>query len=246
MSIATLKRKTQTKYNNMSVSQPQFSLNGGYRNQGYIGQSTQSRFTSRTLMVGTAIRGHGGGCGRYIFTKSRAGMCGRFPILPIVTSSVYSTENNRVIKRSVLDNDGRIATRYRWIRRPQPDATVKPDVNQGLNIQSNYVNYKKNLAINATSTVARNNLCGPRAEPAIDRTVCRANPLMFRSRLNTPQSFNRTNCTLANKINRSNLFKNNILQQSDYIERKSNGCVQANDQKFLRFRRMTTGFLTRC
>jgi hypothetical protein len=44
MSLATLKRKTQTKYNNMSVgSKTGFSLNGGHRNQGYVGQTMLSR-----------------------------------------------------------------------------------------------------------------------------------------------------------------------------------------------------------
>lgn len=230
MSIATLKRKTQTKYNNMSVSQSQFSLNGGYRNQGYIGQSTQSRFTSRTLMRGTAIRGHGGCCGRY-------------PTLGIVQSSVLTTENPRVIKSSVLDSQGRIAIRHRWIRRPQPFTSVKPDINRDLNIQSNYINYKKNLAINATATVAQSNLCGPPNPPSINRAGCRS---IFRSRLNTPQSFSRTNCSSINKINRSNLPKNNFLSESLYIERKGNACVQANDQKFLRFRRMNNGFFSTC
>ena len=33
MSIATLKKKTQAKYNNLSVGQKQFSINGTTRNQ---------------------------------------------------------------------------------------------------------------------------------------------------------------------------------------------------------------------
>ena len=39
MSLATLKKKTQTKYNNMSVNSV-FNLNGTTRNQGYIGQTS--------------------------------------------------------------------------------------------------------------------------------------------------------------------------------------------------------------
>ena len=63
MSIATLKRKTQTKYNNMSVNTGTgFSLNGTRRNQGYIGQTSLSRSLVRTLRNGTAVRGHGGCC----------------------------------------------------------------------------------------------------------------------------------------------------------------------------------------
>ena len=41
MSIATLKRKTFAKYNNSSVqSNEGFSINGMYRNQGYVGQTS--------------------------------------------------------------------------------------------------------------------------------------------------------------------------------------------------------------
>ena len=60
MSIATLKRKTLAKYNNMSVGQPQFSLNGTHRSQGYVGQTMLSRSLPRSLMKGNVIRGHGG------------------------------------------------------------------------------------------------------------------------------------------------------------------------------------------
>ena len=61
MSIATLKRKTQAKYNNMSVGNTHgFSINGTHRNQGYVGQTSLSRSLPRTLMKGNAVRGHGG------------------------------------------------------------------------------------------------------------------------------------------------------------------------------------------
>jgi len=39
MSLATLKRKTAAKYNNMSVGHANFSLNGTLRNQGYVGRN---------------------------------------------------------------------------------------------------------------------------------------------------------------------------------------------------------------
>ena len=38
MSIVALKRKTAAKYNNSSVGVPQFSINGGHRNQGWVVQ----------------------------------------------------------------------------------------------------------------------------------------------------------------------------------------------------------------
>ena len=44
MSLATLKRKTSAKYNNVSVSNDSvFSLNGTRRIQGYVGQSLFGR-----------------------------------------------------------------------------------------------------------------------------------------------------------------------------------------------------------
>jgi len=126
MSIATLKRKTQTKYNNMSVGQSQFAINGTHRNQGYVGQTSLSRSLPRTLMRGNVVRGHGG-------------CCGTFTIGPIVQSGVTSQEDPNVVKKSSLGNAGMLSTRYKWINRPQPYATVKPDNNNNTNDQSDYL-----------------------------------------------------------------------------------------------------------
>ena len=43
MSIVTLKKKTQSQYNNVSVGHRQFSLNGTHRSPGWVGQTTLSR-----------------------------------------------------------------------------------------------------------------------------------------------------------------------------------------------------------
>lgn len=127
MSIVTLKKKTQTKYNNMSVgSKVGFSLNGTHRSQGYVGQTMLSRSLPRTLMRGNTERGHGGCCGKY-------------PIHPIIQSAVISTEDINVVKPSVISNDGMIETKYRWIHRPAPYATVKPDNNLNINDQQDYI-----------------------------------------------------------------------------------------------------------
>jgi hypothetical protein len=100
MSIATLKRKTQTKYNNMSVNTKEgFSLNGTRRLQGYVGQTSLSRSLPRTLMRGQTIRGHGGCCGTYLIT-------------PIIQSSVTTTEDSTVLKSSVLNTRGMLANRF--------------------------------------------------------------------------------------------------------------------------------------
>ena len=66
MSLAVLKRKAQTKYNNMSANSTSgFSLNGTHRNQGYVGQTSLSRTIIRTPHKGATPRGHGGQGGTY-------------------------------------------------------------------------------------------------------------------------------------------------------------------------------------
>jgi hypothetical protein len=134
MSIATLKRKTQTKYNNMSVGEKQFSLNGTLRNQGYVGQTSLSRSLPRTLMKGNVAKGHGG-------------CCGQFRLTPIVQSGVTSLNDPNVVKSSVLGTQGMINTHYRWIRRGEPFSTVKPDTNNNLNTQEDYITRLKKNSI---------------------------------------------------------------------------------------------------
>ena len=102
MSIATLKRKSLAQYNNSSVGQSQFTLNGKHRSQGYVGQTMLSRSLPRSLMKGNVIRGHGGCCGQY-------------PIKPIVQSSVNYQEDSRVVKPSVLNTAGMIENKYQCI-----------------------------------------------------------------------------------------------------------------------------------
>ena len=144
MSIVTLKKKTQAQYNNMSVgSTTGFSLNGVHRNQGYVGQTSLSRSLPRTLMHGSVPRGHGG-------------CCGKFPQVPIVQSGVQSLENMHApgtplpntVKSSVINTPGMLDEKYRWINRPFPYATVKPDNNKRLNSASDHIRIlkKKTLA----------------------------------------------------------------------------------------------------
>lgn len=127
MSIATLKRKTAAQYNNSSVNSKQgFSLNGGYRNQGYVGQTSLSRSLPRTLMKGNTIRGHGGCCGTY-------------RISPIIQSGVTSTEDHTVIKKSVINTKGMLAE----LLCDDPCNVVKPDNNLNANTQGEFISRKQ-------------------------------------------------------------------------------------------------------
>jgi hypothetical protein len=151
MSIATLKRKTNAQYNNMSVSQKQFSLNGGYRNQGYVGQNLISRSLPKTLMRGDTMRGSGGCCGTY-FTRTP------------IQSAVTSTEDPNVIKSSVIGTEGMIQEKYRWITRPQPFSTVKPDDTLNMNTQGQYVH----VLANRTLAALNNPNCTTKVIPKAD------------------------------------------------------------------------------
>lgn len=131
MSIATLKRKTAAKYNNSSVNSKEgFSLNGGYRNQGYVGQTSLSRSLPRTLMKGNTIRGHGGCWGTY-------------RISPIIQSGVTSTEDNSVIKKSVINTKGMLADRFC----DDPCNVVKPDSSLNANTQGEFIARKQKICL---------------------------------------------------------------------------------------------------
>lgn len=131
MSIVTLKNKTATQYNNMSVGQKQFSLNGGFRNQGWVGQTMLSRSLPRTPMKGNVPKGNGGCCGKYL----KKG---------IIQSAVSSLNDPKVVKNSVINNMGMINTQYRWARRPYPFSVFK----RGVEEQEEYIKslQKKRLA----------------------------------------------------------------------------------------------------
>jgi hypothetical protein len=126
MSIATLKRKSLTQYNNMSVGQSGFSLNGTHRSQGYIGQTSLSRSLPKTPMKGDTIKGSGGCCGTYLVT-------------PIVQSAVKSTEDETVVKKTVMNTSGMLSSRNRWAKRGSPYTSVKPDNNNNVNSQKDYI-----------------------------------------------------------------------------------------------------------
>ena len=112
MPIATLKTKTQHKYNNMSVGYNQFSLNGTRRSQGYVGQDNMARSFPLTPMRGNVAKGYGGCCGEYHIQNVTYG------------SGIHSLNDPKVVKSSVLSTDGMMMTKYRWIRRPQPFSTT--------------------------------------------------------------------------------------------------------------------------
>lgn len=134
MSLVTLKKKTAAKYNSMSANRSAFSLNGTRRSQGYVGQDTLGRSLPRTPMSGNVPRGHGGCCGTY--TKGT-----------IVQSGVTCTNDPSILKASVVGTSGQLSVQNKWVRRPQPFAVVKPDSNQNINTQQDYIARMQQKAI---------------------------------------------------------------------------------------------------
>lgn len=137
MSIVTLKKKTLAKYNNMSVDQNGFSLNGTRRSSGYVGQDTLGRSLIRSLAgKNGALKGYGGGCGEY-------------PTTYIKTSpEMIGLNDSTVVKSSSVNNTGHIMSKYRWARRPEPFATWKPGSYPRSGDQSAYISHlaKKTIA----------------------------------------------------------------------------------------------------
>ncbi len=132
MSIVALKKKAATQYNNLSVNQSQFSINGTTRNQGYVGQTSLSRSLTHTPHKGSVAKDFNG---NYANPNIKA-------------SETFCTEDNTVVKKSALNNRGLLATKYRWINRPNPYAVVKVDSGRLANDQLDYITRlrKKTLA----------------------------------------------------------------------------------------------------
>lgn len=161
MSIATLKRKTQAQYNNSSVGQPAFSLNGTRRSQGYVGQTSLSRSLPRTLMNGPTPRGHGGCCGQYYNGH-------------IIQSAVTSLNNPNVIKNSVINTTGMINEKLNCLTNVNEKYFIscgpkhQPNIVKPQTIQFDYITNKAkkailcaNLPSNTSKIDTRPKICQP-------------------------------------------------------------------------------------
>ena len=120
MSIATLKRKTVGGGNPRldpisGVGTKGFSLNGGCRNIGAVGQFRMVSNVTRTPFRGTLPMGHGGFNGEYYKKPSNSGSC--------------STNDDSIIKHSSLTTAGLIDEKYKWTKSQYPRYWVKDDDN---------------------------------------------------------------------------------------------------------------------
>lgn len=225
MSIVTLKKKTESKYNNMSVgSKNGFSLNGTYRNQGYVGQTMLSRSLPRTPMKGNFAKGHGGCCGKY--TQNG-----------IIQSAVTSLNDSSIVKQSVQTTSGMLRTHYQWIWRPQPYSSTKIDSTHNSNPQSTYIrNISVNTAkvVDASSNIYKTNCpkkCTNLPREALPKNIFSSQLVQTRN----PGNYVKENMTRPEKNNpllgiSSSESMNTMYTQQQYIDKLYMGCTSNQNE----------------
>ena len=120
MSIAILKRKTTRGGNPRldpvsGIGTKGFSLNGGYRNIGAVGQFRMVSNVTRTPFRGTQPMGSGGFDGEYYNVPCNSGNC--------------CTNDDSIIKHSSLNTAGMLDEKYKWTKSQYPNYWVKDDNN---------------------------------------------------------------------------------------------------------------------
>jgi hypothetical protein len=141
MSIATLKKKSRQMHHTMSTNQKEFSINGTHRSQGWVGQTMLSRSLPRTPHRGVEAQGHGGCCGKYADDLN-------------IVSGICDRNDPTYVKSSVLDTNGMLMLKYRWIRRPAPFTSVKPDSNVNNQNQSTYITHRRSATLAEVNSAA--------------------------------------------------------------------------------------------
>jgi hypothetical protein len=138
--MTTLLRIANEKYIKNVSHDKGFSLNGGIRNNSYVGQTSLARKTNKpyfTRYNGPA--GHGGCCGKYYISFTKQNKC--FPF------------DNSIIKNSVINTKGMLSKKNKWLNSGYPNTVVQPDSNYPLNDSaSSYINTLKNETISKGNT----------------------------------------------------------------------------------------------
>ena len=130
MSLATLKKKSRNNRRFAPISGRGvngFSLNGGYRNVGAVGQFRMISNNTRTPFRGTEPMGNGGCCGTYVNKPLNSGSA--------------MVNDYKKIKKSSLNTKGMIDTKYQWLNGQYPNYWVQDMGNENNPIyeQSNYI-----------------------------------------------------------------------------------------------------------
>jgi hypothetical protein len=138
MSIVVLKRNSRRFQAPISGrGHDGFSLVGGYRNVGAVGQTNLAKSVTRTRFRGNAPMGHGGCCGTYKISVCNSGSC--------------CTNDPSIIKSTVKNTKGAILKQYKWIHSAYPRYWVKPDDSMPENYSQGI--YVKNLTAQYSNCV---------------------------------------------------------------------------------------------
>jgi len=136
MSLQTLKKKSRNNRRFAPISGRGingFSLNGGYRNIGSVGQFRMISNTTRTPYKGPVAKGNGGKLGKYYKTSNQGGG---------LNSGSCCTNDNQIIKKSSLNSAGMIDTKFKWTKGTYPNFWVQEDDTEsrsGTRDQSTYI-----------------------------------------------------------------------------------------------------------
>jgi len=95
MSINTLKKKSKRFQDKISGKEQGFAINGTFRNQGWVGQSSMGRTLAHTPFRGIAPMGNGGHQGKY-------------RINVIESNGTSITNNSTMVKRSNMNTNGHL------------------------------------------------------------------------------------------------------------------------------------------
>lgn len=120
-----MKRNSQRYFNPISGrGHDGFSLVGGHRNIGCVGNTNLGRSVTRTPFRGAEPMGHGGCCGTYVRSVSNSGSC--------------CTNDASIIKQTVKNTAGMIDEKYKWMKSKYPNWWVQ-DTSPEQFSQSSYI-----------------------------------------------------------------------------------------------------------
>jgi hypothetical protein len=137
MSIAALKRKSRRFQARISgQGNKGFSLQGGHRNQGWVGQGTRGRSLTGTPFRGVTARGAGGHYGRYPRIINNKGAC--------------CTNDPSIVKRSTMNTPGHIDSTVTY-----PTAVFNPSCENGDCQQTEWVKDFSELNHSQSSRIAK-------------------------------------------------------------------------------------------
>lgn len=204
MSINVLKKKSQRFQQHISgKGHDGFSLVGGYRNIGIVGQTNLAKSVSRTRFRGNLPMGHGGQNGQFKIVINNSGSCcGNDP---------------SIIKPTVKNTKDAILQQNKWLHSAYPRYWVKNGATEVENFSQG--EYIKNIVVKAATCVVSKtdsgiDNCGSPSESIQENKRCGAASYYIGGKKYIRMPYAKTLNTLAvssSEYMRSGLLKNNNL-----------------------------------